>query len=95
MTSDLDSPSPSLGDRARARAYYVDFGLAMAAYLVVLVAVLTFGGLDGDAPSRFVWALLPVLAGINQWLYVAVGACPASVVLTRVTSLRPATGSDR
>jgi hypothetical protein len=41
------------------------------------------------------FALLPVLAGINQWLYVAVGACPASVVLTRVTSLRPATGSDR
>jgi hypothetical protein len=41
------------------------------------------------------FALLPVLAGINQWLYVAVGACPASVVLTRITSLRPATGSDR
>ncbi|MFN8077824.1 MAG: hypothetical protein U0Q15_20725 [Kineosporiaceae bacterium] len=68
MTSDLDSPS--LGDRARARAYSVDFGLAMAAYLVVLVAVLTFGGLDGDAPSRFVWALLPVLPA--AWMLWAV-----------------------
>ncbi len=41
------------------------------------------------------FALLPVLAGINQWLYVAVGACPASVVLTRITSLRPAIGGNR
>ena len=41
------------------------------------------------------FALLPVLAGINQWLYVMVGACPASVVLTRITSLKPAAGSER
>lgn len=36
------------------------------------------------------FALLPVFAGINQWLYVSFGACPASIVLRRVTSLRPA-----
>jgi hypothetical protein len=29
------------------------------------------------------WLLLTVFVGLNQWLYVAVGACPASVVLTR------------
>lgn len=40
------------------------------------------------------FALLPVLAGINQWLFVLVGACPASMILTRITSLRPA-GSQR
>lgn len=41
------------------------------------------------------FALLPVLAGVNQWLFVIFGACPASIVLTRVTSLRPASGSSR
>lgn len=28
--------------------------------------------------------LLAVFVGVNQWLYVTVGACPASVVLSRV-----------
>jgi hypothetical protein len=29
--------------------------------------------------------LLAAFVGVNQWLYVAVGACPASLVLARVT----------
>ena len=29
--------------------------------------------------------LLAAFVGANQWLYVAVGACPASVVLARAT----------
>ena len=41
------------------------------------------------------FALLPVLAGFNQWLFVIFGACPASLILTRVTPLRPATGDKR
>lgn len=41
------------------------------------------------------FALLPVLAGFNQWLFVIFGACPASLVLTRVTSLRPRTETSR
>lgn len=41
------------------------------------------------------FALLPILAGVNQWLYVLVGACPASMVLTRVTNLKPSTGAGR
>jgi hypothetical protein len=33
--------------------------------------------------------LLTVFVGVNQWLYVAVGACPASLLLTRLFGLRP------
>lgn len=37
------------------------------------------------------WFLaLTAFVGINQWLYVAVGACPASLVLGRLFSLRSA-----
>lgn len=32
--------------------------------------------------------LLTAFVGINQWLYVTVGACPASLVLGRVLGLR-------
>jgi hypothetical protein len=31
-----------------------------------------------------------VLVGVNQWLYVLVGACPASIVLRRACRLRSA-----
>ena len=34
--------------------------------------------------------LLAAFVGINQWLYVAAGACPASLVLTRLFGLRAA-----
>lgn len=34
--------------------------------------------------------LLTAFAGINQWLYVLVGACPASLVLGRLFGLRSA-----
>ena len=61
MTSDLDTRGPSNGDRARSRAYLRDFAPAMAAYTVVVVAVGTWGGLGGDSPWRYAWALLPVL----------------------------------
>ena len=61
MTSRLDSDRPSAGDGAKARAYGRDFWPGMAAYAVVLAAVLTWGDLDGTSPWRFVWALAPVL----------------------------------
>lgn len=41
------------------------------------------------------FALLPVLVGFNQWLFVIFGSCPASLVLTRVTSLRPQAETSR
>ena len=34
--------------------------------------------------------LLAVLVGVNQWLYVLFGACPASIVLRRTGRLRSA-----
>jgi hypothetical protein len=40
--------------------------------------------------------LLTVFVGVNQWLYVTVGACPASLVLNRLfglTTCRRATAS--
>ena len=37
------------------------------------------------------WFLvLTAFVGVNQWLFVAFGACPASLVLGRVFGLRPA-----
>lgn len=36
--------------------------------------------------------LLTAFVGVNQWLYVVVGACPASLVLERVVGLRSAFG---
>lgn len=32
--------------------------------------------------------LLTAFVGVNQWLYVVVGACPASIALRRLFSLR-------
>lgn len=32
--------------------------------------------------------LLTAFVGVNQWLYVLFGACPASIVLTRLFRLR-------
>ena len=34
--------------------------------------------------------LLAAFAGVNQWLYVTVGACPASLILGRAFGLRSA-----
>ena len=34
--------------------------------------------------------LMTAFVGVNQWLYVAAGACPASLVLTRLFGLRAA-----
>ncbi len=34
--------------------------------------------------------LLAALVGVNQWLYVVFGACPASIVLRRTCRLRSA-----
>jgi len=39
--------------------------------------------------------ILTAFVGINQWLYVLVGACPASIVLRRACRLRSAIYADR
>jgi hypothetical protein len=38
--------------------------------------------------------LLAILVGVNQWLYVLFGACPASILLRRTCRLRSAIYPD-
>jgi hypothetical protein len=38
--------------------------------------------------------LLTAFVGVNQWLYVTVGACPASLVVSRLLGLRSAVYRD-
>jgi hypothetical protein len=38
--------------------------------------------------------LLTAFVGVNQWLYVLVGACPASMILRRACHLRSAIYAD-
>lgn len=64
MTSNLDT-RPARGDRARTRAYLIDFVPAMVAYCILLPLVIRFGGLDGASPSRFLWAMLPLLPALG------------------------------
>jgi hypothetical protein len=61
MTSKLDKREASTGDRAIASAYHREFWPGMLGYVLLLGAALLWGDLDGDSPSRFAWALLPVL----------------------------------
>lgn len=53
---------------------------AMAGTVTLLAVVLTI------AVSEW-FVLLAGFVGVNQWLYVAFGDCPASLVLTRVFRL--------
>lgn len=59
---------------------------AMAGSVVLIASVLTL-----LVSPWFV--LLAAFAGINQWLYVLFGDCPASLVLTRVFGV--ARGTER
>lgn len=48
--------------------------------------------------SAAVWSwflLLTAFVGVNQWLYVVAGACPASIVLRRACRLRSAIDENR
>ncbi len=54
---------------------------ALAGSMTLLAAVLA------AAVSRW-FLLLAAFVGINQWLYVIAGACPASIVLRRACHLR-------
>ena len=39
--------------------------------------------------------LLTALVGVNQWVYVTLGACPASLILGRAFGLRSSLYSDK
>ncbi len=66
MTSDLDTARRSAGGRSRATAYLRDFLPGILGYIVVLALVGAFGDLDGETPTRFGWAMLPVVPAV--WL---------------------------
>ena len=54
---------------------------ALAGTVTLLSALLT-------ATVSMWFLILTAFVGINQWLYVLVGACPASVILKRTCALR-------
>ncbi len=73
---------PTHSKRAAARA-----GWPLERVLFALAGSMT---LIGAALAVFVspwFLLLSVLVGVNQWLFVLFGACPASIILRRLFSL--------
>ena len=56
---------------------------ALAGTLTLLAAFL-------PATVSLWFLLLAAFVGLNQWLYVVIGACPASLVISRVFGLRSA-----
>jgi hypothetical protein len=66
------------------RAWPLERLLFAVAGTMTLIAVLL-------ATALTPWfLLLAVFVGVNQWLYVAVGTCPASFVLSRLTGRKAA-----
>ncbi len=75
------SPSASPDDTAGARWPLERVLFALAGTMTLLSAALS-------ALVSPWFLLLTAFVGVNQWLYVLLGACPASVVLRRVFALR-------
>jgi hypothetical protein len=76
--------SPSAGRGCAAPRWPLERVLfALAGTMTLLSAVLA-------ALVSPLFLLLTAFVGVNQWLYVLVGACPASVVLLRLAGLRSA-----
>ena len=61
---------------------------AMAGTMTILSAVLV-------ALVSPWFLLLTVFVGLNQWMFVATGACPASLILSRGFGVRSAAGEGR
>jgi hypothetical protein len=80
VTACINSPSPDC-DASVTRWPLERVLFALAGSMTLLSAAL--------AALVSPWFLvLSALVGVNQWLYVLVGACPASLVLARLFSLR-------
>ena len=79
----MSAPSCTVPGRAAARWPLERVLFALAGTMTLLSAAL--------AALVSPWfLLLTAFVGVNQWLYVLVGACPASLVLRRVFALRSA-----
>jgi hypothetical protein len=75
--------------RTRTVGWPLERVLFALAGTVTLISVL----LAATVSSWFL--LLTAVVGVNQWLYVLLGACPASLILGRAFGLRSAIFTDR
>ncbi len=72
----------------RLRAHTTRWPLERVLFALAGTISLLSAGLAATVSAWFL--LLTAFVGVNQWLYVAVGACLASLVLRRVFRLRSA-----
>jgi hypothetical protein len=82
MSATACSPHATRSDRAGSSRWPLERVLfALAGSMTLLSAAL--------AALLSPWfLLLTAFVGVNQWLYVLFGACPASLILTRLFALR-------
>lgn len=83
----LTSP-PTISCRADAVARSAGWPLERVLFALAGTVVLVGALLSAVVSPWFL--LLVAFAGVNQWAYVLLGDCPASLVLTRVLGLRRA-----
>jgi hypothetical protein len=67
------------------RARHIEWPLERVLFALAGSMTLLSVGLSALVSPWFL--LLAALVGVNQWLFVLLGACPASIVLRRVFSL--------
>jgi hypothetical protein len=67
------------------RARHIEWPLERVLFALAGSMTLLSVGLSAFVSPWFL--LLAALVGVNQWLFVLLGACPASIVLRRVFSL--------
>ena len=63
-------------------------GWTLERVLFALAGTMTLAGVALGVLVSPWFLLMPVAAGVGQWMFVLAGDCPASLVLRRVTHLR-------
>jgi hypothetical protein len=84
-------PTTALPDQRQRAIYWIGWPLERVLFALAGTMTLVSVGLSVLVSRWFL--LLGAFVGVNQWLLVLVGACPASLILRRLFSL-PST-SDR
>jgi hypothetical protein len=82
------SAAENLESRPGMRASCRTAGWPLERVLFALAGTVTLLSAALAALVSLWFLLLTAFVGVNQWLYVALGACPASLMLTRLFSLR-------
>ncbi len=72
------------------RACAVDSGWPLERVLFAMAGSVTLLSVVLVALVSLWFLVLTAFVGVNQWLYVVLGACPASIVIRRVFGLRSA-----